>query len=137
MARRCPGPRTAAPVRIAADILPFDPARRELYRSVKIGGGRAEYYFEPVWLPDAADPEGPGMPARLDVDEFVADMWVKGIRFGIDIDAVRAAIAPKAERVTVARRLEPEPGQDARIVEVSDDIHRNDAPRQLANGAST
>jgi hypothetical protein len=26
------------------------------------------------------------------------------------------------------------PGQDARIVEVSDDIHRNDAPRQLANG---
>ncbi|MGJ7918062.1 flagellar assembly protein A [Massilia sp. LXY-6] len=121
--------------RIAAAILPFDPARRELYRSVKIGGGRAEYYFEPVWLPDPADPDGPGVPARLDLDEFIADMWLKGIRFGIDLDAVRSAIdTGKAERVTVARRLDPEPGQDARIVEVSDDIHRNDAPRQLADG---
>jgi hypothetical protein len=126
---------SAGPVRIAADILPFDPARRELYRSVKIGAGRAEYYFEPVWLPDAADPEGPGLPARLDIDEFIADMWVKGIRFGIDIDAVRSAIdTNKAERVTVARRLDPESGQDARIDEVSDELHRNDAPRQLANG---
>jgi hypothetical protein len=121
--------------RIAADILPFDPARRELYRSVKIGAGRAEYYFEPVWLPDPADPDAPGVPARLDLDEFIADMWLKGIRFGIDLDAVRAALdLGKAERVTVARRLDPEPGQDARIDEVSDDIHRNDAPRQLANG---
>ena len=121
--------------RIAADMLPFDPARRELYRSVKIGDGRAEYYFEPVWLPDAADPDGPGMPARLDLDEFVADIWLKGIRFGVDIDAVRAAIASgKADRITVARRLDPVPGQDARIAEVSDDIHRNDAPRELPNG---
>jgi uncharacterized protein len=125
----------AVRARIAADILPFDPARRELYRSVKIGGGRAEYYFEPVWLPDPADPDGPGLPARLTLDEFVADVWLKGIRFGIDTDAVRAAIAGgKADRITVARRLDPVPGQDARIAEVSDDIHRNDAPRQLANG---
>jgi hypothetical protein len=130
-----PEPGAGTGVRIAADILPFDPARRELYRSVKIGGGRAEYYFEPVWLPDPASPDSPGLPARLDLDEFIADMWVKGIRCGIDIDAVRSAIETgKAERVTVARRLEPEPGQDARIDEVSDDIHRNDAPRQLANG---
>jgi hypothetical protein len=121
--------------RLAADILPFDPARRELYRAVKIGAGRAEYYFEPVWLPDPADPDGQGLPARLDLDEFIADMWLKGIRCGIDIDAVRAAIAlGKAERVTVARRLDPVQGEDARIVEVSDDLHRNDAPRQLANG---
>jgi hypothetical protein len=130
-----PGPDGAVQFRIAADILPFDPARRELYKSVKINAGRAEYYFEPVWLPDPMDPDGPGLPARLDLGEFVADMWLKGIRFGIDIDAVRAAIAlGKADRVTVAKRLDPVPGEDARIVEVSDDIHRNDAPRQLANG---
>jgi hypothetical protein len=128
-------PDGASPVRIAADILPFDPARRELYRSVKISAGRAEYYFEPVWLPDAANPEGPGLPAQLDVDEFIADMWLKGIRFGIDIAAVRSALAAvKADRIIVASRREPEPGQDARIEEVSDDIHRNDAPRQLADG---
>jgi hypothetical protein len=128
-------PNGDARVRIAADILPFDAARRELYRSVKIGGGRAEYYFEPVWLPDPQASDGPGVPARLDLDEFIADVWLKGIRFGIDIEAVRAAIASgKAERIMIARRLEPQPGQDARIVEVSDDIHRNDAPRQLPNG---
>lgn len=129
------GPDGVAVVRIAADIQPFDPARRALYRAAKIGRGYAEYYFEPVWLPDPADPEGEGIPTRLDVDEFVADMWGKGLRFGLDLDAIRAAIASnKADRVTVARQCDPVPGADAHIVEVSDDIHRNDAPLELANG---
>lgn len=122
-------------VRFAADIVPFDPARRELYKAVKINDGKAEYYFEPVYLADPADPGAPGVPAQLDVDEFIADMWSKGIRFGIDVAAVRAALAAgKSERVIVARRLDAVPGRDAHIVEVSQDIHRSDAPRQLANG---
>jgi hypothetical protein len=122
-------------VRIAAAIQPFDAARRALYRPLKLGGGRAEYYFEPVWLADPADPGAPGAATRLDFDEFAADLWLKGIRFGIEAAAVRAAIAaPKADRVTVAQRREPVPGTDARIVEVSDDIHRSNAPRQLSNG---
>ena len=49
------GPDGAPLVRIAADIQPFDPARRALYRAAKIGRGYAEYYFEPVWLPDPDD----------------------------------------------------------------------------------
>lgn len=122
-------------VRIAGAIAAFDPARRALYRPIKIANGYAEYYFEPVWMPDPADPGAAGLPARLDADEFVADAWLKGIRFGIEFGAVRAMIgASKADRITVARRLEPVPGDDARIDEVSDDIHRNNAPRQLANG---
>jgi hypothetical protein len=122
-------------VRFASDIVPFNPLRRQLYRAVKIQDGKAEYYFEPVFLADPTDPDAQGTPARLDVDEFVADMWLKGIRFGIDVEAVRAAIASgKAERVIVARRLEPAPGRNAHIIEVSQDIHRSDAPRQLANG---
>ena len=122
-------------LRIAADIQPFDPARRALYRSLRIASGRAEYYFEPVRLADPQDPDGEGTPTRLEVDEFVADTWLKGIRFGIELDAVRAAIAStRADRITVARRLDPVAGEDARIVEVSDDIHRSNAPRQLANG---
>jgi hypothetical protein len=122
-------------VRFATDFVPFDPARRALYRALQIENGAADYYFEPVFL---ADPDDPGAPPRrvaLDLDEFIADMWLKGIRYGIDIDAVRAAIeSGQAGRVTVARRLDPRPGQDAAIVEVSDDIHRSDAPRLLANG---
>lgn len=127
----------AAPagLRLADGIQPFDPQRRALYRAVKIGNGSAAYVFEPVWLPDPSDPDGPGLPARLDFDEFIADVWLKGIRYGIEIEAVRAVIASgRTEHLTVARRLAPVPGQDARVVEVSDDIHRNNAPRQLANG---
>ncbi|MFC4932704.1 flagellar assembly protein A [Massilia sp. GCM10023247] len=127
------GPDGQPVVRLARAILPFDAQRRSLYRSVRIAGGQAEYCFEPVYLP-AADGEGE-LPASLDADEFVADMWLKGIRFGIDMAAVRAGIAnPGAGRSVVARRQEPVPGVDAMVVEVSDDIHRSDAPRQLANG---
>jgi hypothetical protein len=119
-------------VRLADDILPFDPARRSLYRAVKIADGQAEYYFEPVFL---RDEEGVEQPTSLDPDEFVADMWMKGIRFGIDLDAVRGAIAGGAAgRIVAARRLPPTPGEDARVVEVTGDLHRSDAPRQLANG---
>ncbi|MCS0607520.1 FapA family protein [Massilia solisilvae] len=122
-------------VRFASGIVPFDRARRQLYRAVKLDKGMAEYYFEPVYLDDPGDPGGSGVPARLDLDEFVADLWTKGIRFGIDLDAVRAAIASsQSGRLVVARKLDALPGQDARVIEVSDDIHRNDAPRQLANG---
>jgi hypothetical protein len=122
-------------VRIAAAIEPFDAARRALYRPLKLGGGRAEYYFEPVWLADPDNPDAPGQATQLDFDEFAADLWLKGIRFGIEAAAVRAAmVSRKADRITVAQRREPVPGVDARIVEVSDDIHRSNAPRQLANG---
>jgi uncharacterized protein len=120
--------------RFATGIVPFAPPRRDLYRAAKIDQGIAEYYFEPVYLSDPADPDSL-LPATLDLDEFVADMWIKGIRFGIEIEHVRAAIADGlAGRLVVARRLAPVPGQDARVMEVSEDLHRSDAPRQLANG---
>ncbi|MFD2368266.1 flagellar assembly protein A [Pseudoduganella sp. GCM10020061] len=128
-------PADESAVRFADKIVPFDPVRRALYRAVKIESGTAEYYFEPVFIEDADDPFASPVPAQLTLDEFIADMWSKGIRFGIDVAAVRAAIVSgKQDRVTVARALPATPGQDAVINEVSDDIHRNDAPRQLANG---
>ena len=118
--------------RFADDIAAFPPARRELYKSVRIVGGEAEYYFEPVFVEiEGAAP----VPAHLDFGEFVADMWTKGIRFGIDAPVVRAAIASgKVERLIVARRLPAAPGRDAAIVEVSESLHRSNAPRLLANG---
>jgi uncharacterized protein (DUF342 family) len=119
-------------IRFADDIEPFLAARRGLYKSVRIVDGEAEYYFEPVFL---EVPDAPLQPARLSFDEFVADMWVKGIRFGIDAPAVKAAIASgKAMRIVAARRLPPTPGVDATFVEVSRDIHRSNAPREMADG---
>jgi hypothetical protein len=122
-------------VRFASGIAPLPASRRALYRSVMIDGGVAAYYFEPVYLEDPANPDAPPLPARLDIDEFIADLWHKGIRFGIAFDAVRASIeSGQSGRIVVARRLEPVPGTDAAVIEVSDDIHRSDAPRQLASG---
>jgi hypothetical protein len=122
-------------IRLADDILEFTPERRALYRAVKINHGVAEYYFEPVYLVDPNDPHSSGRSTQLDFGEFVADMWLKGIRFGIDSAAVRANIhSTKSERVTVARRLEAVPGVDAAIIEVSADLHRSDAPKMKSSG---
>ena len=130
-----PAGKNAMLIRFAADIAPFDARRRELYKAVKLSDGQAEYYFEPVVLTDPDNPHDNGTPASLNADEFVADMWGKGIRFGLDLGAVRAAIAfGRAERLNVARRLEPVAGIDAHIIEVSSELHRSDAPRQLASG---
>lgn len=119
-------------VRLAADIVPFSTERQALYHSVKIADGRAEYYFEPVFL---SDPDGELQPTRLDADEFVADMWVKGIRFGADVEAIARTIgAGAAGRYVVARSLAPCSGDDARVEEVASELHRSDAPRELANG---
>lgn len=119
-------------IRFADSVEPFLSARRELYKAVRVVNGEAEYYFEPVFL---ELPDAPPEPARLSFDEFVADMWVKGIRFGIDAPAVKAAIAGgKVVRIVAARRLAAMPGVDASFVEVSRDIHRSNAPREMADG---
>lgn len=133
-------------LRLAADIVPFPAARRAAYRGVKFldGGNAAEYIFEQISVerviddPEAPDGSGKRTVAdRLypDFDEFIADLWEKGLRFGIDAKAVREAIArDKAERVTIARMTPPTEGRDAGIDEQTDLLHRDDAPRLLPNG---
>jgi hypothetical protein len=119
-------------LRFADSIQPFHAARRALYKTVKVIHGEAEYYFEQVFF---EVPDLPPQPARLNFDEFVADMWVKGIRFGIDAPAVRDVIGTgRLARIIVARRLNAVPGKDATIVEVSQDIHRSNAPKDMGEG---
>jgi uncharacterized protein len=125
-------------VRVASRVMHFDAARKALYRPVKLSDGVAEYYFEPQFLEAEELSDGtllPERPVTLDFDEFVADLWSKGIRFGVQEASVRAAMAaPRGERTTAARRLEPSPAADAQIVEVSRDLHRSNAPRERADG---
>lgn len=119
-------------LRFADIVLPFHAARRALYKTVKVINGEAEYYFEQVFM---ELPDLPPQPARLNFDEFVADMWIKGIRFGIDAPAVRDVIGTgRLARIVVARRLNAVPGRDAAIVEVSPDIHRSNAPKDMGEG---
>lgn len=144
------------PVRIADSLRPFPAERRELYKNVKEAdrGARIEYVFEPAKLErvvdvpiygevDAAgapvltgyDKQTRFEPTTLDVDEFVAAMWEKGVRCGIDIAAVRAAIeSGRVERVDIARRIEPMAGTDATVKEQTDALHRDDSPTILPNG---
>jgi len=123
-------------IRFARDVVAFLPARRKLYKAVKISAGKAEYLFEQVFLETATNNgEVSLVPTNLTFDEFVADMWLKGVRFGIDIDAVKNAINNGASgRIEIAQRLERIAGKDAEIKELAKEIHRDDAPKRLADG---
>lgn len=122
---------SAAPLRLASGFREFPPDRQALYKAVKIVAGEVYYVFEPV-QPENTVPAG---KTSLDPDEFVADMWNKGVRFGIDLAAVGAAIrGGRCERIVVARAKEPTVGQDASVEEVSDALHQDNAPRRLQDG---
>lgn len=142
-----------AMLRFAADIVVFPPDRRALYKSAKIVKGKAEYIFEPVKLEIEVDEPVFGVSeagehtlvrvekkrivqsAALSFDEFVADMWAKGIRFGIDAPLVQDVILKgKAERLVFALPRLPVPGQDASLEEQMDGLYRDDTPRRLADG---
>jgi uncharacterized protein len=147
------GGEPASLVRFASDIVAFLPERRGLYKGVKITDGEAEYFFEQVYLETTVeeslygeDKDGVRVVvgvenkkiserATLMVDEFIADMWLKGVRYGIDVDAVQKAIkAGTVGRVVIARRLEAVLGKAADIQEISKELHRDDAPKELPDG---
>jgi hypothetical protein len=125
-------------LRLADDVRVFDGQRLALYKAPKMSVSYAEYYFQQLYQEEMTLPDGTVIPERpvfLDIDEFIADMWNKGIHFGIDVAAVKAAMtSTKPERITFATDLEPEKGQDATVVEVSSDLHRSDAPKERADG---
>lgn len=153
---RMPGGAGDREIRLAQDVVPFSEERRKIYRNAKISedGSTAEYLFEPVSIerssqePVFGDPLEDGSvpilrydtkttsePTRLDPDEFIAAMWNKGIRFGLDMKAVGAAIAREgAERLEVAHAKSCVAGKDASIKEQTKVLHRDDAPKILSNG---
>ena len=146
-------------VRLASDIVPFTPERQGAYREAKVSrdGKMAEYFFEPVAVehelelplygpPSETDPSAPRqilgyekckqlLKVKLDPDEFIAAMWMQGIRYGLDMRTLGAMIRDDSSgRLEIARMLEPLPGRDATIVEQADTMHRDDAPKRLADG---
>ncbi|MCX7170120.1 MAG: FapA family protein [Proteobacteria bacterium] len=149
---------TSSAVKLAKDLALFKPERRKIYREAKVakGGKMAEYFFEPVMLeqdvelpvfgPPAEDPAMPRpilgyerrkqlLRAKTDPDEFIAAMWLQGVRYGLDMRTVRAMIKDDSSgRLEIAHMLESFPGRDASIVEQTDTMHRDDAPKRLADG---
>lgn len=143
-------------LRLARDIVPFKEERRQIYHAVKTsrGGAAAEYFFAPVAIdqvsvePVFGPPEEEGgepvlryesktisVPTKLDPDEFIAALWLQGIRFGLDMKVVQAAIDKNgSERCEIAHERKLTPGTDASIVEQTSTLHRDDAPKILSNG---
>lgn len=144
-------------VRLAAEIVVFPAARNALYKEVRLidQGAQAEYMFEPALLevqyqqPLYGDADASGVtpivgyedrtrlePTQLDFDEFVAAMWTKGVRFGIQVRAVQSAIsANKADRCVVACELTAKPGHDAELREECKGLHRDNSPMITAGKA--
>ena len=141
------------------EIAAFKTDRLEIYRDPKVdrSGDLAEYLFEPVTLelsfeepvfgpPEIEDDDASrpilgyksikkSISVKLDPDEFVAAMWLKGIRYGLEMTRVRAAIKNNSmERLVIARSRLPRPGMDASIRELSNTMHRDHTPKRLADG---
>jgi hypothetical protein len=126
-------------VRLASSIVHFPPERFGLYKGVKINPReeRAEYMFEPVFINTTNEETGnvENQATQLDFDEFVAYMWVKGVRFGIDADAVRDVINKGAStRMDFAFHLDPTDSKDAEVVEESEHLRQDNTPLILADG---
>lgn len=145
-----------ANLKLAGSIVRFPPERQALYRTVKLGEGdkRAEYMFEPVHFDESYQAPIYGRPGadgvapitgyeimtrevstKLDFDEFVADIWLKGIKFGLREDAIKKIIASgDTIRLPIAMHVDPTASRDAEIIEVCADLHRDNSPKLLANG---
>ena len=143
-------------LRLAKNIVRFPLHRQELYKGVKIADTAivAEYMFEPTFIevtkeePIYGEADENGVmaivdyrhkiemhAAQLDFDEFVTSLWLKGIRFGIDVDAVRNVIKSRVStRLNVALKLDPTPSRNAEVVEESDCLRQDNAPLILPNG---
>ena len=127
-------------IRLADDVVAFPAQRQDLYKGVRFleQNHLAEYIFEPVMqelrfeqplygdkLQDGTSPVT-GYETRtrlekatLDLDEFIAALWCKGVRAGIQLSVVEKGIASKKiERVVVARAQLSQAGIDARLQDV-------------------
>ncbi|MFA6920542.1 MAG: flagellar assembly protein A [Gallionella sp.] len=146
----------AAKLRLAEEVVTFPEKRRALYKAVKVDSTRqvAEYFFEPVEIevtveePIYGEPGEDGVapitgsnrrevmqPTKLNVDEFIADMWCKDVRFGIDVQGVADVIARgTTTRMNVAHQRDATAGFDAELEEACSVLHRDNSPKLLLNG---
>src|SRR5512135_2986548 len=143
-------------VKLAGDIVDFPPKRKALYKAVKVDGAatHAEYFFEPPTIeivsevPVYGEPGEDGVapitgsthkiemqPTKLDLDEFIADMWLKGVRYGIEVEKVARAISSgETVRMDVAFMRASTSGRDAEVEEATSVLHRDNSPKILPNG---
>jgi hypothetical protein len=134
-------------------VVPFPEPRQSVYKGVRFleQNHQAEYIFEPVTIevpyqnPLYDDKAEDGTAAltgyetrirvektSLDTDEFIAAMWLKGVRFGLQLPVVEKAMASsKTERVVVACAQLPKPGIDAQLLDEFAGLRHNNSVEML------
>lgn len=124
---------------LAREIVPFPVERQQWYRHARMSedGSQAEYLFEPIFFEKTSEQTGKPISVRADlnVDEFIAAMWIRHVRFGIDAAAVKKALASsRPETAVIARMRAVTPGCDAHVQELVNSLHRDNAPKLLPDG---
>lgn len=111
-------------LRLADGIAPLPQRREMLYQGeLLLSPEQAEYDFTMQTDTRATFAQGVKPAAVADeaprtLDEFVAVLWKKGLRFGLDLEAVKQGLAtPKNQflKLVIARAQMPAPGVDARM----------------------
>jgi len=124
-------------LKLATDIVPFPAQRQKYYRNPRLieGGDAAEYAFGPIIAEDEDEESQDTKTVQLDVDEFIAVMWSKSVRFGINTQLVQEAfMREQNELAVVARMRGATEGNDATIEELIDSLHRSNVPKLLPDG---
>ncbi len=142
--------------KLADGIVPMDAERMGLYKAVRANEREVAYAFEPPaferTIPKYGPPDERGeptvigetvkfVPTHLSFDEFVAAMWLKGVRFGLMESEIRAAIAAVSApgaRVTltkvIAKPLAPGESTNAAVFEASETFRKDNRPRMSGIG---
>ncbi len=105
-------------VKLCDKISLFPPERVSKYHKPMIfwrDKDQAEYTFSPLF-DEITDENGKTKEVNifLNVDEFIARMWLHGIRYGLQISLIQEAISwAKEKKVVIAEALQPIPWVDA------------------------
>lgn len=118
----------------------FDINRRALYKDDNLTfpehgeGASAFYLFEKVGLPDPKN-MWKIISTQLNIDEFIAFLWGKGIRYGVEVKTVNTVIhSSELGVVMVAKQLGATKGEGAKYQKLTENMDQHIFPKILANG---
>lgn len=124
---------------LARCLAPLSPRREALYQG-ELALGKHEALYDFTQLADSRERFAKGVrpPAAEEqpraADEFVAVMWKRGVRFGLDMAAAAQGLAVRKNqylRLCIAQARAPHPGEDARteaLISLEKDLRPLETP---------
>ncbi|MBW7954524.1 hypothetical protein H3C61_01800 [Candidatus Gracilibacteria bacterium] len=96
-------------IKLASSIEKIDEKKAQKYQKPFIYNGlQSEYIFSKIYSDIEEDGKTKEIEVFLDIDEFIAQMWNYGIRFGLKIDDIKKEIKlPTNKKILIADYIEP------------------------------